>query len=150
MTDRSRIGTLETGNAAEANASSRGWFVGDLAAWAAERGEAFDPSSTPRESAHLQVKWFVHPAGHTRADWAAPDLSYSLCILVDGEMRCDFRSVDGAKSSALLARRGDYVIWHGPSWAHTWRTEHGCTILTVRWPADSQHDADPARRRHDR
>jgi hypothetical protein len=150
VTDRSRIGTLETGNAAEANAASRGWFVGDLAAWAAERGESFDPSSTPRESAHLQVKWFVHPAGHARSGWAEPDRSYSLCILVDGEMRCDFRSVDGAESSALLARRGDYVIWHGPSWAHTWRTTDGCTVLTVRWPTDCHLDADPARGGHDR
>ena len=128
-----RASTLETGNAADADASSRGWFVGDLAGWAAERGEAFDPSSTPRQSADVQVKWFVHPPGHSRADWAAPDTSYSLCILVYGEMRCDFRSAEHAEQSVLLTRRGDYVIWHGPSWAHTWRTEHGCTVLTVRW-----------------
>ena len=125
MTGRPRLTTLETGNAAEANASSRGWFIGDLAGWAAERGEAFDPSSTPRQSADVQVKWFVHPAGHSRPDWAAPDGCCSLCILVDGDMRCDFRSVDSVEQSAMLTRRGDYVIWHGPSWAHTWRTVEG-------------------------
>jgi hypothetical protein len=38
----------------------------------------------------------------------------------------------------LLASRGDYVIWHGPSWAHTWRTERGCTVITVRWDAEKQ------------
>ena len=133
MTQPSRVTTLETGNAAEAEGSSRGWFIGDLAAWAAERGESFDPSSTQRQSRVVQVKWFVHPPGPARASWAEPDHSCSLCILVDGDMRCDFRSLDGAHESALLARRGDYVIWHGPSWAHTWRTERGCTVLTVRW-----------------
>jgi len=130
----SRVTTLESGNAAEADASSRGWFVGDLAGWAAERGESFDPSSTPRQSADVQVKWFVHPPGHARAGWAEPDRCISLCVLIDGEMRCDFRSRDGAEELVRLTRRGDYVIWHGPSWAHSWRTESGCTILTVRWP----------------
>jgi hypothetical protein len=137
VTAHFRVTTLETGNAAGATASSRGWFVGDLAEWAAERGEAFDPSSTPRQSADVQVKWFVHPPGHSRSSWADSDTSYSLCILVDGEMRCDFRSLDRTEQSVLLTRRGDYVIWHGPSWAHTWRTEGGCTMLTVRWAAAS-------------
>ena len=150
MTRPSRVATLETGNAADAHASSRGWFVGDLAAWAAERGESLDPSSTPRQSAEVQVKWFVHPPGHARHDWAVPDRSYSLCILVDGDMRCDFRSLEHAEESVLLTRRGDYVVWHGPSHWHSWRTEHGCTILTVRWPTDSNSDADPAREGHDR
>jgi hypothetical protein len=138
VTDRSRAATLETGNAADANASSRGWFVGDLAAWAAERGEAFDPSSTPRQSEDVQVKWFVHPTGHARPTWAEPDGCYSLCILVDGDMRCDFRSVAGAEESVSLTRRGDYVIWHGPTWAHTWRTERGCTMMTVRWKTSGE------------
>ena len=88
MTLDSRVTTLESGNAAEADASSRGWFVGDLAGWAAERGESFDPSSTPRQSADVQVKWFVHPPGHARAGWAEPDRSISLCVLIEGEMRC--------------------------------------------------------------
>jgi hypothetical protein len=149
VTFHSRLTTLESGNASEANSSSRGWFVGDLAAWAAERGESFDPSSTPRQSAGVQVKWFVHPPGHARADWAEPDRCISLCVLVDGEMHCDFRSRDGAEEPVRLSRRGDYVIWHGPSWAHTWRTDGGCTILTVRWPTDSDHDAHPARQGHD-
>jgi hypothetical protein len=150
VTLRSRVTTLESGNAATVATSSRGWFIGDLAVWAAERGESFDPSSTPRQSAALQVKWSDHPPGHVRPGWADPDGSYSLCILVDGEMRCDFRSLDGAEESVRLARRGDYVMWHGPSWAHSWRTEGGCTMLTVRWPTDSDDDADPARQGHHR
>jgi hypothetical protein len=38
----------------------------------------------------------------------------------------------------MLTRPGDYVIWYGPSWAHTWRTERGCTVITVRWDAEKQ------------
>ena len=132
MSDRTV--TLETGNAADAGAATRGWLVGDLVQWAAARGERMDPASTPRQSTDLQIKWFVHPPGHARYAWAAPDGSYSLGILIDGDMQCDFRSLDGAEQSFRLTRPGDYVLWHGPSWAHTWRSEGGCTFLTVRWP----------------
>lgn len=150
MTIPSRVATLETGNAADAGTASRGWFVGDLAAWAASRGERLDPSSTPRQSADVQIKWFVHPAGHGRAAWAAPDACVSLGVLVDGDMRVDFRALDGAERTFQLTQRGDYVIWHGPSYWHSWRTESGCTFLTVRWPTDSDHDADHARQGHHR
>lgn len=148
MTIPSRVATLETGNAIDAGAASRGWFVGDLAEWAASRGAHFDPSSTPRQSADVAVKWCVHPPGHARAVWAAPDRCVSLGIVVDGDMRCDFRALDGAEQTIRLAQRGDFVIWHGPSYWHSWRTEGGCTFLTVRWPTDSDDDADPARQGH--
>lgn len=132
MSDRRR--KLETGNAVEAGDASRGWFVGDLVEWAASRGERLDPSSTPRQSDHLQIKWFVHPPGHERPTWADPDACYSLGVLVEGDMWCAFRDLDGGERSIHLTERGDYVIWHGPSFAHTWRSESGCTFLTVRWP----------------
>ena len=127
--------TLETGNAADAGAASRGWFVGDLVAWAASRGETLHPTATSRQSTHLQVKWSVHPPGDERNGWAEPDQCFSLNILVDGDARVDFRDVRGAERSAQLARPGDYVLWHGPTYGHWWRTEGGCTLLTVRWPA---------------
>jgi hypothetical protein len=127
--------TLETGNAADAGAASRGWFVGDLATWAASRGEMLDPTATPRHSGHLQVKWLVHPPGDERPAWADPDECFSLSVLVDGEMRFDFRDATGAERSVRVTRRGDYVLWHGPTYAHSWRTDDGCTLFTVRWPA---------------
>jgi len=127
--------TLETGNATEAGASSRGWFVGDLAAWATSRGEALHRSSTPRQSADVQVKWFVHPPGHARQAWADPDGCFSLGVVVDGDMHFAFRAHDGSERTIHLMQRGDYVIWHGPSYHHSWRTEGGCTFLTVRWSA---------------
>ena len=133
--------TLEMGNAADAGAATRGWFVGDLAAWAAERGATFDSASTPRQSTHLQVKWLVHPPGDARPTWAETDEHYSLTIVVDGDVRIFFRDGTGAERSVPLARRGDYVLWHGPTWAHTWRTEAGCMLITVRWPASDDIEA---------
>jgi hypothetical protein len=126
--------TLETGNAADAGAASRGWLVGDLVTWAAMRGETLDPAATSRQSAHLQVKWFVHPPGDARRAWAQPDRNFSLSVLVEGDVRFDFRDGAGAERTVRLAQRGDYVLWHGPTYAHTWRTDVGCTLLTVRWP----------------
>ena len=123
------------GNAADAGAASRGWFVGDLVAWAASRGES-PPTATFRQSTHLQVKWSVHPPGDERVGWAEPDANVTLNVLVDGEARVEFRDIGGAERSVPLAQRGDYVLWHGPTYAHWWRTEGGCTLLTVRWPVD--------------
>jgi hypothetical protein len=126
--------TLETGNAADAGAAARGWLVGDLAAWAASRGESLDPAATPRQSAHLEVKWLAHPAGDERPGWAEPDDCFSLSVLIDGHVRFDFLDVHGGTREVRLAQRGDYVLWHGPTYAHSWRTASGCTLLTVRWP----------------
>ena len=98
------------------------------------RGEHLDPTATARQSTHLQVKWFAHPAGDARPEWADPDACLSLSVLVDGDVRFDFRDVAGEERSVRLARRGDYVLWHGPTYAHSWRTDAGCTLLTVRWP----------------
>jgi hypothetical protein len=135
--------SLETGNAGDAGAASRGWFVGDLATWAASRGGTIDPASTPRQSTHLQVKWLVHPAGDARHDWADRDMCFSLSVLVDGDVRFAFRDASGAERTIRLARRGDYVLWHGPTYAHTWRTDDGCTLITVRWPARPEHADHP-------
>ena len=140
-----RAPTLETGNAADAGAATRGWFVGDLSAWAAARGDELDPHGTPRQRTDLEVRWFVHPPGDARPEWAGQDRTVSLGILVDGDMRLEFRASDGAQDSVRLSRPGDYVFWHGSTWAHSWRTEGGCTFLTVRWPTDCDHDADPVR-----
>jgi hypothetical protein len=128
---------IESGNAAVEGAASHGWFVGDLAAWAAQRGEVLDASSTPRQTAQLEVKWLVHPPHDRRASWAEPDRCYTVSVLVAGEMRLDFRSVDGAAHAVELSRPGDYVAWSGAECAHTWHTLSGCTMLTIRWPVDS-------------
>jgi hypothetical protein len=132
------VTTLETGNAALAGAPTRGWLVGDLAAWAAQRGEAFEPGSTARQSDRVQVKWYVHPPGHVRASWAECDAHWSLGVLVAGAMRFEFRESGGTARVIELTEPGDYVLWHGPSWEHTWGAAGGCTFLTVRWPAEGR------------
>ena len=135
---------METGNAADAGAASRGWFVGDLTAWAASRGEWLDPTSTLRQSTQLFVKWSVHQPGEERPSWAEPDPSLSVSILVDGEVEFGFRELGGVSQPVRLVRRGDYVLWHGPTYAHWWRTANGCTLVTVRWPlAPDAPPADP-------
>lgn len=130
--------TLETGNAAAAGAASRGWFVGDLAAWAAQRGAAHDDAGSPRQSAHLEVKWVVHPPGDVRPAWAEPDGCWTMSILVDGDFRIAFRELDGADHVVALRERGDYALWYGPAYAHSWRSDGGATVLSVRWPVAGQ------------
>jgi hypothetical protein len=132
---RDQVPKLETGNAHVAGAAARGWFVGDLAAWAAQRGAASDPAATLRQSDHVQVKWLVHPPGDERRTWAEPDDSITLTILLGGEVRLEFRTRGGEPESVRLSEPGDYVIWPGPEYSHWWRTEGGCTMITVRWPA---------------
>jgi hypothetical protein len=130
------VTTLETGNAALAGATTRGWLVGDLATWAMERGDSLDAGSTPRQSDQVQVKWYVHQPGLVRPRWAERDEHWSLGVLVAGAMRFEFREPGGTARVIELTEQGDYVLWHGPSWEHTWETEGGCTFLTVRWPAE--------------
>jgi hypothetical protein len=131
-----QVPKLETGNAHVAGAAARGWFVGDLAAWAAQRGAGFDAAGTLRQSDHVQVKWLVHPPGDERREWAEPDDSLTLSVLVNGDMRLEFRARGSEPESVRLSGPGDYVIWPGSEYSHWWRTEGGCTMITVRWPAE--------------
>ena len=127
---------LESGNANVAGAATRGWFVGDLAGWAAQRGAPSDTAGTPRQSDRVQVKWLVHPPGDERRDWAEPDDSNTLSILLDGEMRLEFRARAGESELVRLSAPGDYAIWSGAEYSHRWHTEAGCTMITVRWRAE--------------
>jgi hypothetical protein len=126
--------TLETGNVIAAGDKSRGWFVGDLAKWAGDRGEVLDPASTLRQNLDVQVKWYEHPPGDRRSAWAPPDQFYTLTIIVTGVLRLEMRATDGTEQRVTLQHAGDYIIWHGPDYAHSWHTEEGCTLITVRWP----------------
>lgn len=126
--------TLETGNVIEAGDKTRGWFVGDLAQWASDRGETLASSNTLRQSHDLQVKWYEHPPGDRRAAWAPPDGFYTLTIIITGELQLEMRAVDGTEQRVSLRKAGDYIIWLGTQYAHSWHTSEGCTLMTVRWP----------------
>jgi hypothetical protein len=130
--------SLEIGNSFDVAPRFRGWFVGDLATWAgATAQDAEILSRSPRQSSSLQVKWHVHPAGDRRAAWADPDGHWSLSIVIDGDLTIDFEHVTQGASCALLRQRGDYAIWHGGEYRHTWRSTQGATVLTMRWPVDN-------------
>ena len=131
------MATLETGNVSEAGEKTRGWFVGDLAQWAADRGDALDSVSTLRQSHDVQVKWYQHPPGDRRIAWAPPDPFYTLTIIISGVLRLEMRALDATEQQVALENAGDYIIWHGPHYAHSWHTEEGCTLITVRWPVAS-------------
>lgn len=133
--------TLHIGNAHADAARFRGWFVGDLVAWAGEEGERFAHSA--RQSPHVQVKWYVHPPGDRRAEWSALDDSWSLSVVIDGDLTIDFEHTGGAKERAVLADRGAYAIWDGGAYRHRWWSQQGATVLTVRW-----HEAPRASERH--
>jgi hypothetical protein len=129
------VNTLETGNADSAGRPFRGWMVGDLLRWAGDR-DIDDVNGSPRDSAHLQIKWYTHPAGDRRGEWAPCDGYWSLTIAIDGDLTIDFRSISGEERQARLTTRGDYAMWHGPTWGHAWTSDGGAVMLTVRWPVE--------------
>jgi hypothetical protein len=126
---------LETGRALAAGQDTRGWIVGDLLAWAGQRGAELAGAQSLRQTSQLEVKWFDHPPGDSRAEMAPPDAFVTLGILVEGDLVTEFVSVSGERTRVTQSQRGDYVIWHGPSYSHQWKTDTGATVLTVRWPA---------------
>jgi hypothetical protein len=128
---------LETGNAAIAGQDFRGWFVGDLQAWARKNGLISADADSPRNSNDIQVKWFAHPAGDRRKATAPPDRFITLGVLISGNMLTEFTDSDGETTTVSQSTPGDFVIWHGPSYSHSWKTPTGATVLTVRWPVAS-------------
>lgn len=108
-----------TGNAAEDTGNTRGWLVGHF----------IDPSTGPRSSKDVEVKWGLHPAGDKRAEWTADDQRTTLVLLVDGNF-----TVHLTEGSAPLNRQGDYVMW-GPGIDHSWEATSESVVITVRWPS---------------
>lgn len=140
---------IETGNALIAGAATRGWMVGDLAAWdaasaassGAGTGSHHQPvtASTLRQSQQVEVKFYIHPAGDHRAAWANDARYTTLTIIIDGELHIEYRDTPDAPIQAVhLNQRGDYAIWRGEHCSHTWHTDAGCTLVTVRWPREEQ------------
>lgn len=124
---------LEFGNANDAGAAYRGWMIGDLHAWSLSTDHA-GPLITPRQSKQLQVKWFTHPPNDERVSWTAFDESWSLSVVIAGDLTIEFESRDGEYTSVVLHKQGDYAIWNGATYRHSWSSQAGATILTIRWP----------------
>lgn len=98
----------------------RGWLLGHFV-------EAAD--GAPRSTQAVEVKWGLHPAGQTRAEWTEGDQRTTMVLLVSGRFRIDL-----TVASTTLERRGDYVVW-GPGIDHSWQAEQDSTVITIRWPS---------------
>jgi hypothetical protein len=113
------------GNAGRDGALDAGWILGH-----------FRPPGDPRHDDAVEIKWGVHPAGDTRAQWVTGERRTALLVLVQGRFRMDF-----PQRSVVLADQGDYVVW-GPGVDHSWVAETDCVVLTVRWPSVAGYRVD--------
>lgn len=111
-------GRVYVGNAGRDGALDGGWILGH-----------FKDVGDPRHSADVEVKWGVHPAGESRAEWVRGEGRTAVLVLVSGRFR-----VDVPGRSVVLGERGDYVVW-GPGVDHSWCAEEASVVLTVRWPS---------------
>lgn len=107
------------GNAAVASQSTRGWFLGHFMG---------DEASALR-STDLELKWYTHPKGETRAEWAPGNPVRTLNILIRGHFVLLFPDQEVA-----LAEEGDFVLF-GPGVPHSFRAVEESLVLTVRWPS---------------
>ncbi len=108
-----------TGNAATASANTRGWLMGQF----------IEGADNPLRSSDLEVKWFTHAKGETRASWSPASGVRTLNVLVRGRFVLLFPDHE-----VLLEKEGDFVLF-GPGIAHSFRCEEESLVLTVRWPS---------------
>jgi hypothetical protein len=111
-------GAPYTGNAAEFARTTRGWFLGHFM----EPGHRL-------QSEEVELKWFTHARGETRAEWSPAAPVRTLNLLVRGRFVLLFPDRE-----VCLAREGDFVLF-GPGMPHSYRSEEESVVLTVRWPS---------------
>ncbi len=104
------------GNAGKDAALDRGWIL-----------VHFKDADDPRHSEDVEIKWGVHPAGDTRAQWVRGERRTALLVLISGRFR-----VEPPGRSVLLEEQGDYGVW-GRGVDHSWVAEEESVVLTVRW-----------------
>ena len=75
-----------------------------------------------------RIKWGVHPPGDRRAQWVTGEQRTAVLMLISGRFRVELPGQD-----VLLARQGDYVVFHGIG--HSWEAEEESVVLSVRWPS---------------
>jgi hypothetical protein len=113
------VPTLVSGNASEASKDTRGWFVGNF----------MPGEDNPLRTEELEVKWYTHAKGETRAQWAPGNPVKTLNILIRGHFVLLFPNQEVA-----LEKEGDFVLF-GPGLPHSYRAVKESLILTVRWPS---------------
>ena len=108
-----------TGNAADAGADTRGWIIGHF----------MPGEDSPLRTQDVEIKWFIHPQGDVRDEWAPPTGVSTLNILIHGNFVLRFPDEE-----VPLTAEGDFVMF-GPDIAHSYRTVEESLVLTVRWPS---------------
>jgi hypothetical protein len=109
------------GNANEASKDTRGWFVGHF----------MPGEENPLRTEGVEVKWYIHAKGDTRAQWAPGNPVKTLNILIRGHFVLLFPNQEIA-----LEKEGDFVLF-GPGTPHSYRAVEESLVLTVRWPSIS-------------
>jgi hypothetical protein len=105
------------GNATVDAPADRGWLLGH-----------FKPVTDPRHSEDVEIKWGVYTRGDRRAQWVTDEKRTAVLILISGRFRVELPGRD-----VLLARHGDYVVFHGIG--HSWLAEEESVVISVRWPS---------------
>lgn len=108
---------IYVGNATVDAPTDRGWLLG-----------YFKPPGDVRHSTDVEIKWGMHQPGERRAQWVTGERRTALLMLISGRFR-----VELPRRDVLLAKQGDYVLFHGIS--HSWQAEEESILLTVRWPS---------------
>ncbi len=105
------------GNANVDAPADRGWLLGH-----------FKPAADLRHSEDVEIKWGIYAPGDRRAQWVADEKRTAVLILISGRFWVELPG-----RSVLLARPGDYVVFHGIG--HSWLAEEESVVVTVRWPS---------------
>jgi hypothetical protein len=108
---------IYVGNAAVDGPADRGWLLGH-----------FKPPGDARYSGDVEVKWGMHAPGDRRAQWVTGERRTALLVLISGRFRVELPG-----RTVLLARQGDYVVFHGIG--HSWHAEEESVVITIRWPS---------------
>lgn len=114
---------VQYGNANEDVLPYRGWLIGHFV-------DGAEPEL--RHQSDLEIKWGVHSAGETRAEWVRGETATTIVLLVSGRFRIRYSDLPG--DEVILARQGDYALW-GPGVDHRWTAEEDSVIIAVRWPS---------------
>ncbi len=126
---------IDSGNAAADGAPFQFWFIGDLERWAANKAVgSVKQNPALRQSEVVEMKWGMHRAGESRADWGPCSDKRTMSLLVRGRFLLLFRAPDKPMqiTERCLEQEGDYAVW-GSSVEHTWVVEEDAVIFTVRW-----------------
>jgi hypothetical protein len=119
--------TVYVGNAETDAAANRGWLLGH-----------FRPDNDARHSNDVEVKWAIHPRGDRRPQWVADEQRSAVLLLISGRFQVELPG-----RGVLLARQGDYVVFHGLS--HSWYAEEESVVVAIRWPSVPGYSADQDR-----